>query len=71
MTRERVEDLGRIAERLRALLDSPIFADNQRNKHNPQAWDAEKVDEFMMAFENLENELSDIYLIARHGDETE
>jgi hypothetical protein len=70
MTRQRIEDLGRIAEKLDALFEWPVF-NEPRHKHSPQPWDAEKVAEFMMGFERLRNELYDIYEIARHGDETE
>jgi len=70
MKRQRVEDLGRIAELLRSILDGHLF-EERCNKHNPQPWDAEKVDEFMMGFENLRGQLDDVYQIARYGDETE
>ena len=68
MTRQRIEDLGRIAEQLHALIESDIFL-NKRNKWNPQPWDAETVDGYMMLLEDLKLGICDVWHLARFGDE--
>lgn len=70
MTRQRIEDLGRIAEQLHAIMESDIFL-NKRNKWNPEPWDAETADGYMMLLEHLHGELCDIWHLARYGDESD
>lgn len=78
--RERVEDLGRIAEKLKQILDSEIFNEfpNLRTKdlagyllHLPEQERFDKINFIMYAIRDLEIDLAEVHQIARYGDELE
>jgi len=64
--RKRIEDLGRISERLNTLLDHHIF-DYSEGNLNADAMGDEEV--MARAISQIEDELCEIWHIARFGDD--
>ncbi len=72
--RERVEDLGRIAERLNELLDNDIFNHcgcmfKGFKDFLENCQDEDRCEELYLQIERLNEEIGDLYQIARWGDD--
>lgn len=64
--RQRIEDLGRISERLNSLLDHHIFDYSEGNLNADVLGDEEVI---ARAISQIEDELCEIWHIARFGDD--